>query len=283
MESTKFNIWSRLGIYYLACFCNFSAKAEYDEFEWFRCDACSATFFKINTTLIEKFGKRTNIPGYDFVEVIEEVCATMFTKHEFGVKQHEGKKYLFGPGITDHIPDKGFGQMGMGDYDKRLAAYCRMFIEDVGEDKLREIYTKDRELRHVELCKEECLSSASGSGAYDREKKPKKKASAEKPPPPSPPEKPKKKEKAAKKDKVPSQDDSRSKTTTTAAPTVQEDQPEVLTSTEALEKAKSYLPQLNPMQLKYLGEAVLEEMVKQAAQAAAAAQDTRLRHSRGEL
>eukprot|EP00933_Yihiella_yeosuensis_P054970 TRINITY_DN5358_c0_g1_i1.p1 TRINITY_DN5358_c0_g1~~TRINITY_DN5358_c0_g1_i1.p1 ORF type:complete len:132 (+),score=15.20 TRINITY_DN5358_c0_g1_i1:82-477(+) len=89
MESTKFNIWSRLGIYYLACFCNFSAKAEYDEFEWFRCDACSATFFKINTTLIEKFGKRTNIPGYDFVEVIEEVCATMFTKHEFGVKQHE--------------------------------------------------------------------------------------------------------------------------------------------------------------------------------------------------
>lgn len=26
----------------------------------------------------------------------------------------EGKKYLFGPGVSDHIPGQGFGQMGMG-------------------------------------------------------------------------------------------------------------------------------------------------------------------------
>lgn len=27
----------------------------------------------------------------------------------------QGKKYLFGPGVSDHIPGLGFGQMGMGD------------------------------------------------------------------------------------------------------------------------------------------------------------------------
>ena len=51
----------------------------------------------------------------------------------YGVKQHEGKKYLFGPGVSDHIPGLGFGQMGMGDYDKRLASYCKMFVEELGE------------------------------------------------------------------------------------------------------------------------------------------------------
>ncbi|CAE7819473.1 NEK1 [Symbiodinium sp. CCMP2592] len=82
----------------------------------------------------------------------------------FGVKQHEGKKYLFGPGIKDHIPGLGFGQMGMGDYDKRLAAFCKMFVEELGEEKLQQLYQDNRQLNHTQLCLEECLSSASGTG-----------------------------------------------------------------------------------------------------------------------
>ena len=70
------------------------------------------------------------------------MCVSIVGRQEvrFGVKQHEaalflllvavlllcnlrtvsrkrpwkGKKYLFGPGIKDHIPGLGFGQMGMG-------------------------------------------------------------------------------------------------------------------------------------------------------------------------
>merc|ERR1712224_539981 len=86
---------------------------------------------------------------------------TEFTKKTFGVKQHEGKSYLFGPGIIDHIgPDKGFGQMGMGDYDQRLQSYCYMFVEKVGEDALRKMGDNiDKE----RLCKKECATSMSGA------------------------------------------------------------------------------------------------------------------------
>ncbi|CAK9109361.1 Marginal zone B- and B1-cell-specific protein (Plasma cell-induced resident endoplasmic reticulum protein) (Plasma cell-induced resident ER protein) (pERp1) (Proapoptotic caspase adapter protein) [Durusdinium trenchii] len=110
-------------------------RAQDDDFQWFRCDACSASFFKINRTLVEKqLLRRASVASYEFLEIVDEVCDTMFTKEEYGVKQHEGKKYLFGPGVSDHIPGQGFGQMGMGDYDKRLASYCKMFVEEFGED-----------------------------------------------------------------------------------------------------------------------------------------------------
>eukprot|EP00438_Fugacium_kawagutii_P026509 Skav230491 [mRNA] locus=scaffold2389:19577:20125:- [translate_table: standard] len=92
----------------------------------------------------------------------------MFTKHEYGVKQHEGKKYLFGPGVSDHIPGLGFGQMGMGDYDKRLASYCKMFVEEYGEEELKKRFWEDRQLNHTEICKAECQSSASGTGAQSK-------------------------------------------------------------------------------------------------------------------
>eukprot|EP00913_Durusdinium_trenchii_P014109 g13243.t1 len=86
-------------------------------------------------TLVEKqLLRRASVASYEFLEIVDEVCDTMFTKEEYGVKQHEGKKYLFGPGVSDHIPGQGFGQMGMGDYDKRLASYCKMFVEEFGED-----------------------------------------------------------------------------------------------------------------------------------------------------
>eukprot|EP00971_Amphidinium_carterae_P073287 1448968-Amphidinium_carterae.1 len=102
----------------------FCAKGQ-DEFEWFRCDACSASFFKVNKTLMERHGHRSSLSTLEFVEILEQICSEeVFTKHEYGVKQYEGKKYLFGPGIADHIPGKGFGQMGMGDYDMRLQSYC---------------------------------------------------------------------------------------------------------------------------------------------------------------
>jgi len=153
---------------WLLCLCALRVQAQDDDFEWFRCDACSASFFKINRTLAQRFAGRTSVPAYEFLEIIDEVCETMFTKNEFGVKQHEGKKYLFGPGIKDHIPGLGFGQMGMGDYDKRLAAFCKMFVEELGEEKLQQLYRENRQLNHTQLCLEECLSSASGTGAQSR-------------------------------------------------------------------------------------------------------------------
>lgn len=169
----------------LLCLCGVLCTAQDDEFEWFRCDACSAAFFKINKTLVDKLGSRQvkKVPGYEFMEIIEEICDTMFTKHEFGVKQYEGKKYLFGPGVTDHIPDKGFGQMGMGDYDKRLAAYCKMFVEDEGEERIQELFAQ-RGLNHTELCARQCRSSASGTGAQSENRRPRKRP-APRPTPPA--------------------------------------------------------------------------------------------------
>jgi len=109
---------------------------------------------------------------FEFIEVLESICDNAFTKDEFGVKQFEGKKYLFGPGVSDHIPGQGFGQMGMGDYDKRLAAYCRTFIEEVGEDQLQEMFAFSNGINSTALCQEQCSSSASGTGAIDVEPRP---------------------------------------------------------------------------------------------------------------
>merc|ERR1719162_1676509 len=112
-------------------------------FEFFRCDACHASFFQINAKLQEMKEHRTTdlrltIP--EWVNLVDEVCdSEAFSKHNFGVKQYEEKSYLFGPGVPDHLgPDKGFGQMGMGDYDLKLAGFCRLFVEEVGEEALRD-------------------------------------------------------------------------------------------------------------------------------------------------
>jgi len=148
-----------------------TARTQDDDFVWFRCDACSATFFQINRTLTARFGeRRMRSPGtlqtYDFIEALEDICENTFTKKDFGVKQFEGRKYLFGPGVPDHIPGKGFGQMGMGDYDKRLAAYCRMFVEDIGgEEELMKVYLRAGQINKTALCRHECSSEASGTGS----------------------------------------------------------------------------------------------------------------------
>eukprot|EP00435_Cladocopium_sp_Y103_P066460 s805_g28.t1 len=160
---------SGCGMYRVFLLLLVASKAQDDDFMWFRCDACSASFFKINRTLIEKqLLRRASVASYEFLEIIDEVCDTMFTKHEYGVKQHEGKKYLFGPGVSDHIPGQGFGQMGMGDYDKRLASYCKMFVEEFGEEELQKRFWEDRQVNHTEICQAECQSSASGTGAQSK-------------------------------------------------------------------------------------------------------------------
>ena len=109
-----------------------------DTFEYFRCDACHASFFQINKRLQDMKALRApspltlSVPAW--FSLFEEVCDSEdFSKRSYGVKQYEGKSYLFGPGVPDHLgPDKGFGQMGMGDYDLKLAGYCRHFVEQVG-------------------------------------------------------------------------------------------------------------------------------------------------------
>jgi len=134
-----------------------------DVFEWFRCDSCRATFFKLKE-IGSKYPRLQQMKDYEFFDTLEGFCSTTFNKHDYGVKQYEDKSYLFGPGVIDHLgPDKGFGQMGMGDYDHRLKAYCRMFIEDVGEERIFKML-KEGTLDKEELCREECLTNASGSG-----------------------------------------------------------------------------------------------------------------------
>ncbi|CAE8697367.1 unnamed protein product [Polarella glacialis] len=259
-HSLTSGIARQLGLLAVICLCGLPASAQDDDFEFFRCDACSASFFKINRTLVERFGQRkSSIPEFEFIEILEDVCATMFTKHEYGVKQHEGKKYLFGPGVTDHIPDKGFGQMGMGDYDKRLAAYCRMFTEDVGEEKLRELFTGNQ-IDHVGLCRTECKSSASGTGAQtSRPKKPK----APKPPPPPAP-KAKNKPKESKAQPQVQQPPLRAPATPPVAEAAAATPPVAEAAADMLEKTISYLPKLTSRQLQWLGEAVMAELASKA-------------------
>jgi len=138
-----------------------------DDFEWFRCDSCCATVHKLNSTLYEEKQKRNQrrIEPFDVIEIIEDMCENGFTKNDFGVKRYQDKSYLFGPGIKDHLgPDKGFGQMGMGEYDLRLRAYCSMFIEQFGgEDEIYAEFVANKGLDETEICREECLTSASGS------------------------------------------------------------------------------------------------------------------------
>ena len=144
-----------------------SVASASDDFEWFRCDSCSATIHKLNNTLCEEKAKRNHarLKPYELIEIIEEMCENGFTKNDFGVKRYQDKSYLFGPGIKDHLgPDKGFGQMGMGEYDLRLRAYCSMFVEQFGgEDALYQMFVEDRGLDPEKVCQEECKTAASGT------------------------------------------------------------------------------------------------------------------------
>ena len=144
-----------------------SVASASDDFEWFRCDSCSATMHKLNNTFYEEKAKRNHarLKPYELIEIIEEMCENGFTKNDFGVKRYQDKSYLFGPGIKDHLgPDKGFGQMGMGEYDLRLRAYCSMFVEQFGgEDALYQMFVEDRGLDPEKVCQEECKTAASGS------------------------------------------------------------------------------------------------------------------------
>ena len=231
------------------------SEAQDDEFMWFRCDACSASFFKINRTLIEKqLLRRASVASYEFLEIIEEVCDTMFTKEEYGVKQHEGKKYLFGPGVSDHIPGQGFGQMGMGDYDKRLASYCKMFVEEFGEEELKKRFWEERHLNHTEICQSECQSSASGTGAQS--KTPRKPRAARTPSP----------EKVSKESaKVPPK--TKGKPNKVAAGDQPSEKTEKATEKLKIDKVLAALPQMKTLELRSLGEAILGELASRAPEA----------------
>jgi hypothetical protein len=94
----------------------------------------------------------------------EQLCTPKtFDKRKYGVKEVGSDAYLFGPGVPSHVPkDVGFGQMGMGDYDHRLASFCRIFVEQFGEEELYALYLKSQ-LAPETVCKQECLSDSSGS------------------------------------------------------------------------------------------------------------------------
>eukprot|EP00392_Amoebophrya_sp_AT5.2_P004758 g4767.t1 len=58
----------------------------------------------------------------------------------------------------------------MGDYDQRLVSYCNMFVEKVGEDRLRELAVgvlgaegRGSALDKEVLCKSECAINMSGA------------------------------------------------------------------------------------------------------------------------
>lgn len=234
---------------------------------WFRCDACCATFFKVNKTLVERHGKSKPLTTLDFMELMEGICETMFTKHEFGVKQYEGHKYLFGPGVIDHIPDKGFGQMGMGDYDSRLAAYCRMFVEEVGEEELQRLFLRDGSIDRMQLCNEECLSPASGtSGRVTADRQPRKKTGpSESPPPPSPPTLRPPRKTARKKQNPPAPAPPLPAPTPPAPATIsQKLSPRAATGSVDLEQMVAAVPSLSSLQLRWLGDAVLGELAQRA-------------------
>ncbi|CAD7968410.1 unnamed protein product [Amoebophrya sp. A120] len=158
------------------------ATATLDKFEWFRCDACRATFHQLQKQIANVTSIRPNVPlkDYEFLDLLEEkVCSEKsFDKRTYGVKQYEEKYYLFGPGIIDHLgDDKGFGQMGMGDYDQRLISYCQMFTEKVGEEKLMQMGT---EIDKEKLCEEECKTSMSGASDPEEMKAKDRRAGAKK-------------------------------------------------------------------------------------------------------
>eukprot|EP00927_Polykrikos_kofoidii_P017657 TRINITY_DN18066_c0_g1_i1.p1 TRINITY_DN18066_c0_g1~~TRINITY_DN18066_c0_g1_i1.p1 ORF type:complete len:267 (+),score=40.34 TRINITY_DN18066_c0_g1_i1:133-933(+) len=235
-------------------------KAQDGDFEYFRCDACSAVFFKVNKTLSLRYGQRLGtVAAFEFVEVIEDICETMFTKDEFGVKKYEGKQYLFGPGVSDHIPGKGFGQMGMGDYDKRLASYCKMFIEDISEEELQKRFVKDGALNHTELCQLECNSSASGTGAISS--RPRRTVQRRPTPPPREPETPRPRSRPRPRPRMPAQPPPAPPPSPLSQPLPSDTEG---SAAELLEQAIGLLPRLSPLQLRWLGEAVMGELATRA-------------------
>lgn len=143
----------------------FTLCAGESEFRYFRCDACSATMHQMRELLKEKTKRRKKPFGaVELALLAEELCTVKtFDKRKYGVKEVGTDAYLFGPGVPSHVPkDVGFGQMGMGDYDHRLASFCRLFVEQFREEELYELFKKDQLLPQT-VCARECLSDSSGS------------------------------------------------------------------------------------------------------------------------
>merc|ERR1711879_23804 len=157
----------------------------------------------------------------------------------------------------------GFGQMGMGEYDQRLSSYCRMFIEEVGEDELHRLFLQDGGINKTQVCAAECTSSASGTGAQSRKPRRKKRSTL-----PSPLQSSPKKKKVPKKTKL-SPHPSASKSPH-GSPSLLDVSPEPspaskpVAPVDSLEKMVESLPNLSPMQLRWLGEAVISELAKRA-------------------
>ncbi|CAJ1392591.1 unnamed protein product [Effrenium voratum] len=92
-----------------------------------------AAFFKINRTLVEKqLLRRASVASYEFLESHLHWCSFY------------------------------------DDYDKRMASYCKMFVEEFGEEKLQQLFWEQRQINHTQLCFEECQTSASGTGVQSQ-------------------------------------------------------------------------------------------------------------------
>merc|ERR1711957_1100885 len=158
--------------------------------------------------------------------------------------------YLFGPGVIDHIPNLGFGQMGMGDYDKRISAFCKGFVEEQGEDELRQAWLRDRVISSVELCADECKSSASGATKPSSRKRSPRRRMQPVAPKPVPKRKPTRKQPVS----------SRKASTPKVVPASSETKAVKSVSTEGhaasvLNRAKQMLPLLSIDELRILGQA----------------------------
>lgn len=143
----------------------FSLVSSESEFRFFRCDACSATIHNLKEFLTEKTKHRKKpLSAVDLALLSDQLCTTeTFDKRKYGVKEVGHDAYLFGPGVPSHVPkDVGFGQMGMGDYDHRLASFCRLFLDQFGEDALYGLF-KRTELQPDFVCSQECWTDSSGS------------------------------------------------------------------------------------------------------------------------
>jgi hypothetical protein len=121
--------------------------------------------YQLNDFFTEKMKRRKKPLGaVDLALISDQICTTKtFDKRKYGVKEVGNDAYLFGPGVPTHVPkDVGFGQMGMGDYDHRLASFCRVFVDHFGEDELYNLFNEGK-LQAESVCKDECLTDSSGS------------------------------------------------------------------------------------------------------------------------
>jgi len=105
--------------------------------ERYRCDACKAVLFHLETDLKKK-QKSRRMKQWEYTELFDDTCKTSFTG--YGVKLVNGENALSGPGLKaqeELAPGSGAIQMGGDAWNKRLGEICRKLVyEDVGEDEL---------------------------------------------------------------------------------------------------------------------------------------------------